>query len=325
VSRKLVVNDGRRERELLLVGTMVVGRDPTCDISDADPLLSRRHVEFISSPKEVTVRDLGSRNGILINGVKIAQSVLRAGDVVQVGHLQVRFIEDSAPLATPLDETALAPHAAPRNPSSRTGHWPSMRVDAPTMATQIEEPTERVARPGFSSNQATIDTEIDKTIPTTPQNQPRASGPAAADPDKTRFAAPPAQIAPDPDKTRFAPPPPPAVDSPSPTATPIASSPVVESPAAVAAPEASVGLEAARVKPIVITQVALLAAVVFVAAVIPALFFSANGSNRVAALVLPAIVALGAAWYTSRQILRQTMKALAELNDAARRPSRREG
>lgn len=323
MSRKLVVNDGRRERELLLVGTMVVGRDPTCDISDADPLLSRRHVEFISSPKEVTVRDLGSRNGILVNGVKIAQSVLRGGDVVQVGHLQVRFLEDSAPLAMPADETALAPHAAQRSSSSTIGRLPSMRVDAPTVATHVEEPTERVARPGLGSNEATIDTAIDRTIPVTPQKQPPAAGPTAADPDKTRFAPPPARVAPDSDRTRFAPPPSPTVNSPGPTATPIASSPVVEPPAAVAAPETSVGPEAARVKSVVITQVALLVAVVFVVAAVPPVFFS-NGSNRVAALLLPALVALIAAWYTSRQILSQTMKALAELNDAARRPSRRE-
>ena len=49
MSRKLIVNDGKRQRELLLVGTMVVGRDPSCDISEADPLLSRRHVEFVSA------------------------------------------------------------------------------------------------------------------------------------------------------------------------------------------------------------------------------------------------------------------------------------
>jgi len=97
VSRKLIVNDGKRQRELLLVGTMVVGRDPSCDISEADPLLSRRHVEFVSGAGEVVVRDLGSRNGILVNGTKIGEAQLRNGDVVQIGHLQVKFVDEVGP------------------------------------------------------------------------------------------------------------------------------------------------------------------------------------------------------------------------------------
>ena len=44
IVRKLVVSDGRTERELLLVGTIVVGRDPSCQLNDLDPLLSRRRV-----------------------------------------------------------------------------------------------------------------------------------------------------------------------------------------------------------------------------------------------------------------------------------------
>ena len=47
MNRRLVVDDGRTARELLLVGTLVVGRDPACDISHRDPRLSRRHAEFV--------------------------------------------------------------------------------------------------------------------------------------------------------------------------------------------------------------------------------------------------------------------------------------
>ena len=47
MSRRLIVSDGRRDRELLLVGRIVVGRDPTCDIGDGNSLLSRRHAEFV--------------------------------------------------------------------------------------------------------------------------------------------------------------------------------------------------------------------------------------------------------------------------------------
>ena len=186
MSRKLIVNDGRRERELLLVGTMVVGRDPACDISDADPLLSRRHVEFIAGAKDVIVRDLGSRNGILINGVKIAQGVLRGGDVVQIGHLQLRFVEDSAPLvAAPEigpdnDETAMAPPPVQRPAAPK----PPLGVETGTIAThstRMDEPTERVIRPTSIANHDTVDGKSDKTIPTIRQADPRPA-PAPAPP-----------------------------------------------------------------------------------------------------------------------------------------------
>ena len=96
--RKLIVNDGRRERELVLVGRIVVGRDPICDVSEADPLLSRRHAEFTTDGNTIVARDLGSRNGIYVNGARVAEQRLRSGDVIQIGHLKVRYVEDSAPL-----------------------------------------------------------------------------------------------------------------------------------------------------------------------------------------------------------------------------------
>jgi pSer/pThr/pTyr-binding forkhead associated (FHA) protein len=98
MSRRLIVSGGSRPMELMLVDTLVVGRDPACEISDAtDPLLSRRHAAFIAGARDASVRDLGSRNGILVNGVKTPEAQLRSGDVVQIGHLQVRYVDEAGP------------------------------------------------------------------------------------------------------------------------------------------------------------------------------------------------------------------------------------
>jgi hypothetical protein len=97
MSRKLVVDDGRSARELLLVGTMIVGRDPDCEISHKDPRLSRRHAEFTVGGEGVMVRDLDSRNGIRVNGASAKEAVLQPGDVVQVAQLTVRFIDGEMP------------------------------------------------------------------------------------------------------------------------------------------------------------------------------------------------------------------------------------
>jgi len=91
VSRTLTVDDGRLQRDVTLVGTTMVGRDPECEISHADPRLSRRHAEFRVTPDGVRLRDLGSRNGTHVNGQIVEDVILAPGDVVQIAHLTIRF------------------------------------------------------------------------------------------------------------------------------------------------------------------------------------------------------------------------------------------
>jgi pSer/pThr/pTyr-binding forkhead associated (FHA) protein len=98
MSRRLIVTGGSRHRELVLVDSLIIGRDPVCDISEQnDPLMSRRHAAFSADSKTAIVRDLGSRNGILVNGTKVPEAQLRNGDVVQIGHLQVKFVDEVGP------------------------------------------------------------------------------------------------------------------------------------------------------------------------------------------------------------------------------------
>jgi pSer/pThr/pTyr-binding forkhead associated (FHA) protein len=98
VIRKLVLTGGARERELQLVGRIVGGRDPGCEISHDDSLLSRRHAEFIVVDDTVTVRDLGSRNGVYVNGARALEQVLTPGDVIQIGPLRAQFVVEDASL-----------------------------------------------------------------------------------------------------------------------------------------------------------------------------------------------------------------------------------
>ena len=91
--RRLIVQAPEGERELLFVGRLTVGRAPECDISVADTKISRRHAEFDATGPVPRVTDLGSRNGILVNGRKVAGADLSNGDVVTMGELRIRFEE----------------------------------------------------------------------------------------------------------------------------------------------------------------------------------------------------------------------------------------
>jgi pSer/pThr/pTyr-binding forkhead associated (FHA) protein len=116
MNRKLVVDDGRSARELLLVGTMTVGRDPECEISHKDPRLSRRHAEFTVGEEGVIVRDLDSRNGIRVNGEAAKEAVLQPGDVVQIAQLTVRFIDGDMPVdVDPVGSLDPARYGSPLN------------------------------------------------------------------------------------------------------------------------------------------------------------------------------------------------------------------
>ncbi len=64
---------------------VVVGRDEQCDINLADPKISRRHARFFSRNNRLLVEDLGSANGIRVNGLKVKEMALEEGDKVALG------------------------------------------------------------------------------------------------------------------------------------------------------------------------------------------------------------------------------------------------
>ncbi|UGS33647.1 FhaA domain-containing protein [Capillimicrobium parvum] len=89
--RAIIVVDGKR----MLVGATgaVLGRSRECDIVVDDANVSRRHAEVRPSPNGWTVADLGSTNGVRVNGrpVRSAPQPLRDGDLVELGTAQVTF------------------------------------------------------------------------------------------------------------------------------------------------------------------------------------------------------------------------------------------
>jgi DNA-binding NtrC family response regulator len=81
--------------------TAVLGRDVSCDVRLSGNSISRRHAELSVSAGALTLRDLGSRNGTWVDGVRAAQAVLLAGSVVRLGDWVGVVLEtdsDAAPL-----------------------------------------------------------------------------------------------------------------------------------------------------------------------------------------------------------------------------------
>ena len=88
---QLVVVRGKPEGKVIpLVGpNFKIGRGETCHLRPNSEQVSREHAEFTISGEAVVVRDLGSRNGTLVNGKALTAEAcrLKDRDLVQVGPL----------------------------------------------------------------------------------------------------------------------------------------------------------------------------------------------------------------------------------------------
>jgi pSer/pThr/pTyr-binding forkhead associated (FHA) protein len=67
-------------------GVTIVGRGDGCQLILDDPLVSRRHACFVVDDREITVKDLGSTNGVLVNGTRVDEmQIIVPGDQITIG------------------------------------------------------------------------------------------------------------------------------------------------------------------------------------------------------------------------------------------------
>lgn len=64
---------------------LLIGRHPECDIQIDSRKVSRRHCCIALVAEYLLVRDLGSTNGIRINGTRVTEGRLTAGDELMIG------------------------------------------------------------------------------------------------------------------------------------------------------------------------------------------------------------------------------------------------
>jgi hypothetical protein len=71
----------------------IIGRETNCDVVIPDPSVSRRHAEILHNDSGWLIRDTGSTNGLVINGVVTTQSRIYDGDIIDLGTTQLEFQE----------------------------------------------------------------------------------------------------------------------------------------------------------------------------------------------------------------------------------------
>jgi len=97
-----------------------IGRVEDNTFQIAEPSVSSHHCEVLLRGNEVVIKDLNSTNGTFINDEKITESVLKPGQTLRLGQIELK-LENGAPAAPAASGSTPAAAPAPaRKPESVT-------------------------------------------------------------------------------------------------------------------------------------------------------------------------------------------------------------
>ncbi|MDR0392389.1 MAG: FHA domain-containing protein, partial [Planctomycetaceae bacterium] len=88
---QLVVAGGSKAGQVIPITgpKFIIGRADDCNLKPRSELISRYHCAIIVEDNYVAIRDLGSKNGVFINGTRVAtEQELQHSDKISVGPLE---------------------------------------------------------------------------------------------------------------------------------------------------------------------------------------------------------------------------------------------
>ena len=97
VNLVLLKKNGLQKNFSLPSNVTVIGRRSDCDLHIPLITISKRHCQLSFNKGVLTLRDLGSCNGTILNGKAIDEAVIQAGDSLEVGPLTFVFQIDGQP------------------------------------------------------------------------------------------------------------------------------------------------------------------------------------------------------------------------------------
>jgi hypothetical protein len=88
---RLTVISGLPPRSFDFAGEVDLGRSPDCRLFLDEQAVSRRHARLVWTYPGYVLEDLGSNNGTFVNGERIERQLLRGGEILEMGLVQLRF------------------------------------------------------------------------------------------------------------------------------------------------------------------------------------------------------------------------------------------
>lgn len=126
VNLVLFKKDGTQKPFLLSSNITVIGRRRGCDLCIPLKLISRRHCKLSKEGNTVKIRDMNSRNGTFLNGKRIKEADINAGDYIRVGSLMFMLQVDGKP------EEIVQPKKLMKRPTSASSKKPVETRRIPT-------------------------------------------------------------------------------------------------------------------------------------------------------------------------------------------------
>ena len=140
----------------LNVDKTTIGRVEDNTFQIADPSVSSHHCEVLLQGNEVLIRDLGSTNGSFINGEKISESILKPGQTLKLGQIELQLLTEGMPMPSAPAAPAPKPGGSAGSPSAGVAPAPAPKKMDSTMVVprgvNLNELSAEGARPaGFDT------------------------------------------------------------------------------------------------------------------------------------------------------------------------------
>jgi len=135
VNLVLFKKDGSTKTFSLPSNITVIGRRHDCDLCIPLMVVSRRHCELSLNTETSKIRDLKSRNGTFLNGERIAEATVRAGDYIKIGPLTFLLQINGEPKEIVPPKQAKPSQAPKAKPAAKTpaeepsGSFPELELD----------------------------------------------------------------------------------------------------------------------------------------------------------------------------------------------------
>jgi len=124
---KIVISrEGEMVAQHFLEGErVVIGRAPDCDVVIDARQVSKHHAAIVPVVNDHFIEDLGSTNGLVVNGKRVARHLLFNGDVVYLGPFRLKYI-NAASVGVGFDRTLMMPTGKTGLPASDGTLTPAM-------------------------------------------------------------------------------------------------------------------------------------------------------------------------------------------------------
>src|ERR1051325_3735980 len=147
MSKLVLLTEGFAGRTYELnVEKTTVGRVEDNAFQIAEPSVSSHHAEIILRGNDVVIKDLNSTNGTFINGEKITESVLKPGQTLKFGQIELR-LEGADGAGAP----AAGGKAAPSQPAQKKTQASGQTSRIPRGGVKLDEFQEGKQPPKFQT------------------------------------------------------------------------------------------------------------------------------------------------------------------------------